>query len=80
LTPLGDFNERTSDDDDLILVNERSERDDTGEYIENEICTYALSFFLDLIYIQNVYILFRNHPFTTGTNISGVPNASNNHK
>jgi hypothetical protein len=31
--------QRTSDDDDLILVNERSEEDDTGEYIENEIYT-----------------------------------------
>ena len=39
MTPLGDFNERTSDDDDLILVNERREGDDTGEYIENEIYT-----------------------------------------
>ena len=39
MTLLGDFNGRTSDDDDLILVNERSEGDDTGEYIENEIYT-----------------------------------------
>jgi hypothetical protein len=46
LTPLGDFNGRTSDDDDLILVNERSEGDDTGEYIENEIYT------LDLLRMQ----------------------------
>ena len=36
---LGDFNGRTSDDDDFILVNERSEEDDTGEYLENEIYT-----------------------------------------
>jgi hypothetical protein len=39
---LGDFNGRTSDDDDLILVNERREGDDTGEYIENEIYTLDL--------------------------------------
>jgi hypothetical protein len=36
---LGDFNGRTPDDDDFILVNERSEEDDTGEYLENEIYT-----------------------------------------
>ena len=36
---LGDFNGRTSDDDDFMLVNERSEGDDTGEYLENEIYT-----------------------------------------
>jgi hypothetical protein len=35
---LGDFNGRTPDDD-FILVNERSEEDDTGEYLENEIYT-----------------------------------------
>jgi hypothetical protein len=39
LALLGDFNGRTSDDDDFILVNERSEEDDTGEYLENEIYT-----------------------------------------
>ena len=36
---LGDFNGRTSDDDDFILVKERSEGDDTSEYLENEIYT-----------------------------------------
>lgn len=38
---LGDFNRRTSDDDDFILVHvyERREGDDTGEYLENEIYT-----------------------------------------
>ena len=36
---LGDFNGRTPDDDDFILVNERREEDDTGEYLENEIYT-----------------------------------------
>ena len=39
MTLLGDFSGRTSDDDDFILVNERSEGDDTGEYLENEIYT-----------------------------------------
>ena len=42
MTLLGDCNGRTSDDDDLILVNERSEGDDTGEYIESEIYTLDL--------------------------------------
>ena len=38
---LGNFNGRTSDDDDFILVHvyERREGDDTGEYLENEIYT-----------------------------------------
>ena len=42
MTLLGDSNGRTSDDDDLILVNKRSEGNDTGEYIENEIYTLDL--------------------------------------